>query len=75
MNQVETFFGLLTRQAIRRDSFASVPDLVAAIHRYIDAWNDHCQPFSWVKDADDIMIRQPVTELQGRDTRRSPAQA
>ena len=45
MNQVETFFGLLTRQAIRR----GVPDLMAAIHRYIDAWNTDCQPFSWVK--------------------------
>jgi hypothetical protein len=30
MNQVETFFGLLTRQALRRGSFASVPDLVTA---------------------------------------------
>jgi hypothetical protein len=30
---------------------------VAAIHRYIDAWNTDCQPFSWVKDADDIMIK------------------
>jgi hypothetical protein len=43
MNQVETFF--------------SVPDLIAAIHRYIAAWNTDCQPFSWIKDADDIMIK------------------
>jgi hypothetical protein len=50
MNQVETFFGLLTRQAIRRGSHRSVGDLIAAIHRYIDTWNDHCQPFSWLKD-------------------------
>ena len=27
MNQVETFFGLLTRQAIRRSTHRSVPDL------------------------------------------------
>jgi DDE superfamily endonuclease len=57
MNQVETFFGLLIRQAIRRGTHRSVPDLVAAIHRYIDAWNSGCQPFSWVKDADNIMIK------------------
>ena len=65
MNQVETFFGLLTRQAIRRGSFASVPDLEAAIHRYIDAWNDHCEPFAWVKDADDIMVKATRNRTSG----------
>jgi transposase len=65
MNQVETFFGLLTRQAIRRGSHRSVPDLVAAIHRYIDAWNDHCQPFAWVKDTNDIMIKATRNRTSG----------
>ena len=65
MNQVETFFGLLTRQAIRRGSHRSVPDLIAAIHRYIDAWNTDCQPFSWVKDADDIMIKATRNRTSG----------
>jgi transposase len=57
MNQVETFFGLLTRQAVRRGSFASVPDLVAAIGRYIAAWNADCHPFAWVTDADQILVK------------------
>ena len=57
MNQVETFFGLLTRQAVRRGSFANVPDLVAAIGRYIQAWNADCHPFCWVKDADQILVK------------------
>ena len=65
MNQVETFFGLLTRQAIRRGSHRSVGDLIAAIHRYIDAWNDHCQPFAWVKDADNIMIKATRNRTSG----------
>lgn len=39
-----------------RGSFASLPDLVAAIGRYIDAWNADCQPFSWVKDDDQILV-------------------
>jgi transposase len=65
MNQVETFFGLLTRQAIRRGSHRSVPELIAAIHRYIDAWNTDCQPFSWVKDADDIMIKATRNRTSG----------
>jgi transposase len=57
MNQVETFFGLLTRQALRRGSFTGVPDLVAAIGRYIAAWNADCRPFAWVKDADQILVK------------------
>jgi transposase len=51
LNLVEVFFGILTRQAIRRGTFTSVADLEAAIGTYIDAWNDRCQPFTWTKDA------------------------
>ena len=46
LNLVEIFFGIITGQAIRRSTFTSMCDLVAAIERYIDAWNDRCQPFS-----------------------------
>jgi transposase len=56
LNLVEVFFGIITRQAIRRGSFASVSDLVAAISRFIDGWNDRCHPFTWTKTADDILI-------------------
>jgi len=55
LNLVEVFFSLITRQAIRRGTFRSVPDLVAAIRRFIDGWNDRCRPFVWTKSADDIM--------------------
>ena len=57
MNLVEVFFGILTRQAIRRGTFTSVADLQAAIATYIDAWNERCQPFRWVKDADTILAK------------------
>jgi hypothetical protein len=50
-------FGLLTRQAVRRGSFASEQDLVAAIGRYVQAWNADCHPFAWVKDADQILVK------------------
>jgi hypothetical protein len=36
LNLVEVFFGIITRQAIRRGTFASVKDLVAAIRRFIE---------------------------------------
>ena len=55
LNLVEVFFGIITRQAIRRGSFDSVKDLVTAISRFIDGWNDRCHPFTWTKTADEIL--------------------
>jgi hypothetical protein len=54
---VEIFFGIITRQAIRRGSFASVPDLIDAIRAFIDGWNQRCEPFIWTKDADTILAK------------------
>jgi hypothetical protein len=36
----------------RRGGFAGVPNLVAAIGRYIAAWNADCHPFVWVAETD-----------------------
>jgi transposase len=55
LNLVEVFFSIIERQALRRGDFASVEELVAAIGRFVDAWNERCQPFRWVKDADQIL--------------------
>lgn len=57
MNQVETWFGILTSQAVRRAAFQSVDALVKAIHRFIRAWNDGGQPFVWVKTAEQILAK------------------
>jgi hypothetical protein len=51
------FFGLITRQAIRRGTFANVNELIAAIRRFIDAYNDRCEPFKWTKTADQILTK------------------
>jgi hypothetical protein len=51
------FFGIITRQAIRRGTFTSVKDLITAIETYIDAWNDRCHPFTWTKTADEILAK------------------
>jgi transposase len=50
LNLVECFFSIITRQAIRRGSFASVSELTSAIGAFIDHWNDHPRPFTWTKD-------------------------
>ena len=52
---VEIFFGIITRQAIRRGTFTSVRDLTDAIRAFRDGWNDRCQPFIWTKTADDLL--------------------
>ena len=55
LNMVEIFFGIITRQAIRRGTFASVKDLRAAIETFITGWNERCQPFIWTKTADELL--------------------
>ncbi len=55
LNMVEIFFGIITRQAIRRGTFTSVKDLTAAIEAFIDGWNERCEPFIWTKTADEII--------------------
>ena len=55
LNMVEIFFGIITRQAIRRGNFTSVQELIAAIETFIDGWNDRCHPFTWTKTADEIL--------------------
>jgi len=55
LNMVEIFFGIITRQAIRRGTFRSVSDLKVAIGRFIDGWNERCEPFVWTKTADQIL--------------------
>jgi transposase len=57
LNMVEIFFGIITRQAIRRGTFSSVRELTSAIGAFIDGWNERCQPFVWTKDADTIISK------------------
>jgi transposase len=55
LNMVEIFFGIITRQAIRRGTFTSVRDLITAIETFIDGWNERCHPFTWTKTADQLL--------------------
>jgi putative transposase len=58
LNQVETWFGIITRKAIRRGSFASVKALVAKISEFIEIYNaKHCKPFAWTATADSILLK------------------
>ena len=57
LNQVETWFSVLTRQAIRRGSFASVKELIAMIDTFTANWNSGSTPFVWTKTADEILAK------------------
>jgi len=62
MNQVETWFSVLSRQASRRGSLRSVRELIAAITTFIANWNAGATPFTWVRNADEILakaVRKP----------------
>lgn len=47
LNQVEIWFSLLSRQALRNVSFRSRSELKNRILRYIDKSNDSARPFKW----------------------------
>jgi transposase len=55
LNLVERWFGELTRKAIRRGAFVSVPDLVQAIEAFLAAWNQDPRPFVWTAKVEAIM--------------------
>jgi transposase len=57
INQVETWFGILTRQSVRRGTFASVNVLITQIRDYIDSWNADAKPFTWTATADEILAK------------------
>src|SRR6266508_3957107 len=57
LNQIETWFSVLTRQAIRRGSFRSVTELIALIDTFTRNWNSGASPFIWVKTADEILAK------------------
>ena len=57
LNQVEIWFGLLTRQAIRRGSFRKVKELIRRIEHFTDHWNEKAHPFVWTATAESILAK------------------
>ncbi|MEC3974982.1 IS630 family transposase [Amycolatopsis sp. H20-H5] len=57
LNQIETWFGIATRQSIRRGTFTSVTVLIKQIRDYIAHWNTDAKPFTWTATAEDILAK------------------
>ena len=66
INQIETWFGIITRQAIRRGTFTSVKALVKQIRDYIAHWNADARPFTWTATADEILAKVALTQTNIR---------
>jgi putative transposase len=64
LNQVERFFSIITTRAIRRGSFTSVKDLTNKIDKFVNNYNQSCQPFTWTATADSIL--EKLARLCGR---------
>ena len=57
INQIETWFGAITRQSIRRGTFSSVKFLIKQIRDYITHWNTNPEPFVWTATANEILAK------------------
>lgn len=57
LNQIEIWFGILTRQSIRRGTFVSVNVLIKQIRDYINSWNTTAKPFTWTATAGEVLAK------------------
>jgi transposase len=57
LNQVERWFGEITRKKIRRGTFRSVDELERAIYQYLAEYDGHPKPFRWVATAEVILAK------------------
>lgn len=62
LNQVETWFGIITKHAIRRSTFQSVRQLIRHIENYVAHWNEDAAPFEWKATAKEIIGKVQVLE-------------
>lgn len=54
LNQIEIWFGILTRKVIRRGIFRSREELVERLMGFINAYNQEAQPFQWTYTGDPL---------------------
>jgi len=57
LNQVETWFHIITQKAIRRGSFGSTKQLREKIDQFVKNYNSKSNPFMWTATADSILAK------------------
>jgi len=60
LNMVERWFREITEKRIRRGTFKSVPDLIAAIMDYLENHNQNPRVFVWSAPADKILTKVAI---------------
>ena len=64
LNQVEIWFGILSRKALRGASFKNVSELRQAIEAFIAAHNPNAKPFKWRKrEVKGSQLRNTIVNL------------
>lgn len=64
LNQIEIWFGLLTRKSLRGASFASKDQLRSAIEAFVARTNEHPKPFHWRKrEVKGAQLRNTIINL------------
>lgn len=65
LNQIEVWFSILTRSALRKASFGSVEQLRSSIDAFIEAHNQTAAPFEWTKkEVHQKRLRNNVPDLR-----------
>ncbi len=57
LNLIEGWFSILTRKALKNNSFNSVQDLEETIDTWTTHWNENPRPLKWTKPANDILAK------------------
>ena len=57
LNMVEIFFGIITRQAIRRGTFRPSRTSLAPSAASSTPTTNAASPFTWTKDADELLAK------------------
>ena len=64
LNQVEIWFGILSRKALKNASFKSTEELRIAIEKFIEAYQPNAKPFVWRKrEVKGSQLRNTITNL------------
>ena len=65
LNQVEIWFGIMSRKALRGASFKNLAELRAAIESFIAAYNPNAKPFKWRKrEVKGAQLRNTIVNLR-----------
>lgn len=65
LNQVEIWFGIMSRKALRGASFKSVAELASAIDAFVAAYLPNAKPFKWRKrEVKGSQLRNTIVNLR-----------